>query len=285
MSRYLPPRGYELIAPRPRYRTRDISALSDRHAAAHLDDHPYNLYEEIYPGYDSHATSYAPRQSRSREIYQDYQHGSHDGHGLHHGGSHEHDAHDRTRRREGKRPAYETSTSQRPRHHDSGRSGGHRGDDYYEQVLRDQMLAMSLQQQEDEASPAPFLGEPHQHHGLNHHHSGSSREYSEYPRSRAHRYEYGEPSTSSFAYPGHVGRPRRHEDVSDLDLGYYDTVPIAPRDHHGRGSKSSSRKETCDVCLDEYPVADLYKLCPGRKCPRSCANCTKGKFPSSSDAS
>ena len=308
MSRYLPPRGYELIEPRPRHRAKEKSPGYDRHAAADLYNDPYKYasYEEIYPGYDSHATSYDSRQSTSRDIYQDYQYGSHGHHGQHHGGSHLRDAYDSTTRREGKRPAYETSTSQRPRHQDSGRGGGHRGNDNYEQMLQDQMLAMSLQQQEDEASLTTVLGEPHQHHGA-HHHSGSSREYSEYPRSRAHRHEYGEPSNSSFGDPGRGGRHRRHEDVPDPHLDYYDTmliapqdhhvaprdhhvaprdhhvVPrdhhVAPRDHHGGSSKSSSRKKACVVCMDNFPEADLYKLCPGAKCPLYCADCTKSKFP------
>ena len=202
---------------------------------------------------------------------EDYGHGSHGHHGQHHGGPHGRDGYDGTSHRHGKRPAYDTSASQHPRHHHSGRSGGHRAHAYDEQLLHDQMLAMSLQHK-DEYSLAVVLEEP-------------ADQYSGDPRSGPYGYEYGEQSSSSFVPPGHGRRHRGHGDISDPHLGHYKTISPKTRDHHGRGSKSSPRYEACGVCFDEYPVTNLYKLCPRSKCPLYCGGCTKGNFPTVSDAS
>ena len=311
MSRYPPPRGYGQPAPDYQliyppynsnaavdvghdpyelYNWQVIEPASSRGArsagfgagaAARLGDEPESFYESGTIG----ATSNPPTQSRGHERYQDYGQGSHGYDARHHGGSYESDAHGRTSHKEVKRRTYDASTSQLPLHHDSGRSGGSRGHDYYEQMLRDQMLALSLQHEEDEYSLATVIGEPHQHHGRDHHHHvGSSREYSEHPRSRAHHYEYEEQSTSSFAHQDHGGCHWGHEGASDSYLDRYETISSKPQDHHGGGSKSS-RKEACGVCFDEYPVAHLYKLCPSGNCPLYCASCTKRKFPSLSDVS
>ena len=275
----------------------------DARAAARLHDEPgsYHGYPATGP-----PTS-ASRQPRRREGYQDYGsgsydqiyghgsngqssghgfqgqdygyvnddegygHGSHERHGQHYEGSHQH--HGGTSHRQGKRPAHEPSTSQHARHHHSSRSGGHRGHADDEQVLQDQMLAMSLQQQEDQYSSAFVSGEP-------------SQRYLEGPHSQALiGYEYGEQSTSALVpYDGR--RHRGHEGVSDPHLAHYETISPNPRDHHGGGSKSSSTKiGACGVCMEEFPVAELYKLCPQSKCPFYCADCTKGKFPSLSHAS
>ena len=329
MDDYIPPRGYQLSEPRRDYQP--MSTPYDRHAAAYLDDDPYDLYnwqaiepssswgarspgfgagtaarlgdqpgsfhgygtigatsyesENLYGDRAIGATSYAPRQSRSHEIYQDYGDGNYNYDGRHHGGSYKSDARGKSSHKEGKRSAYDTSTSHRPHHHDSGRSVGHRGNDYYDQVLQDQMLAMSLQHQEDKYSLPTVVEEPHYHHGRDHHHLGSSREYSEDPHSRAHPYEYDQQSTSSFAHRGHSGRRRGHGDVSDSYLDRYETISPKLRDHHRGGSKSSSRRAECGVCFDEFSVDHLYKLCTRGNCPLYCASCAKRKFPSLSDAS
>ena len=324
MSKHPRPRGYGLSQPTPNYQLiyppYDISAAplpddfyklytwqaiepsSSRGArssgfgtgpAAGLGVEPISFYEYGANGASSYepeslygdpangANLYAPRQSRRQNRYQDYGHGSHEYEGSHHGGSYNSDAHDKISHKEGKRRAYDTSTSQRPRHHDNGRSGGRRGHEYDAQVLADQMLAMSLQNQEDEYS---VKEEPHRHR-RHHHHLGSSREYSEHPPSRARGYEYDEQSTSTSAHQGHGGRHRGHGVTSDHHLDRDEITSSKTRDHHGGGSKSSSRKAACGVCFDEFPVAHLFKLCALGKCPRYCASCTKRKFPSLSDVS
>ena len=324
MSRHPPPRGYGLSQPTPNYQLLyppyDINAAplpedpyelynwqaiepsSSRGArssgfgtgpAAGLGVEPISFYEHRAIGASSYepeslygdraigANSYASSQSRSQHRYQDYGLGSHEYEGLHHGVSYESDAHDRTSHKGGKRRAYDTSTSQRPRHHDSGRSSGHRGHGHDSQVLSDQMLAMSLQHQEDEY----FVKEEPHHHRRHHHHLGSSRKYSEHPRSRARGYEYDEQSTSPFTQQSHGRRHWDYEVKSEPDFARYETLSSKTRGHHGGGSKSSSRKAACGVCFDEFPVAHLFKLCALGKCPRYCASCTKRKFPRLSDAS
>ena len=274
--------------------------------------------ESLYGDQAFEGTSYIPIQSRSHIGNQHYGNGSHVYEALHHGVSYEPNAHDRTSHNKGKGRARDTSTSQRPRHSDSGRSGvnqdeqllrdqmlamslqqqeyesplanvvvephHHRTHDHYHVgPSRDQMLAMSLQHQEDEYALANVRGKPHRHHGHDQHHMGSSRGNSEHPRSRAHRHEYNEQSVSSLAHQAYGGRHGARGDGSDYYLGSHKTISSKTQDHHGGGSNKSSRKETCVVCLEDFPVADLCKPCPNVGCPMYCAKCTKRKFPSLSN--
>ena len=257
-------------------------------AAAGLGDEPDDFYgygpfgptsyepESLYGDQAFGATSYIPTQSRSHLGNQHYGNGSYDYETLHHGSSYEPDAHDGTSHKKGKGRAHDASTSQRPRHPDVGRSGGNQD----EQLLRDQMMAMSLQQQEYESPLANVVGEPHRHRAHDHHHVGSSRKHSGYARSRAHRHEHNDQSTSSLAHQAYGRRHRARGDGSDSYLGSHKTISSKTQDHHGGGSKRSSRKAACVACLDEYLVADLYKLCPNVGCPSVCAKCAKCKFPS-----
>ena len=238
---------------------------------------PQSLYgHQAFEG-----TSYIPIQSRSHIGNQHYGNGSHDYEALHHGVSYEPNAHYRTNHSKGKGRARDTSTSQRPRQPGSSRSGGNQD----EQLLRDQMLAMSLQQQEYENPLGNVVVEPHRHRAHDHYHVGSSRGNSEHPRSRAHRHKRDEQSTSSLAHQAYGGRQHARRDGSDSYLDGHKTISSKTQDHYGGVSKISSRKAACVACLDEFPVADLYKLCPGGGCPSYCAKCTKRKSPILSNTS
>ena len=254
--------NWQVIEPGPSHGAR--SAGLGAGAAVGLDTEPGSIY-----GYGANgATSYGPES-------------------LQYGGSYGSNARDRTGQKKEKGRARDTSTSQHPHNYDNGRSGGHRGhENQEEQLLLDQMLAMSLQQQDDGYPLAAGIGEPHHHHNGHHHHQvGSYHEYLEHPRSRGRRHEYNEQPTSSFAHQGHGGRHRGSRDVSDSYLDHYKNMSSESDAyaHHGGGSKSSSKTAPCGVCLEEFPVADLCKLCPGVSCGSYCVSCTKRKFPNLSN--
>ena len=98
------------------------------------------------------------------------------------------------------------------------------------------------------------------------------------PRSLASGYQYGEQSTSAAVSIGQSEWHRRHEGASGPQPARNDSISLKARELQAEGSKSMSRnKAECGVCLEEFLLTDLYRPCPGNRCPSYCADCIKGR--------
>ena len=175
---------------------------------------------------------------------------------------------DGTGHRQGEQRTHRPSTIQPPSGHHRERSALRRLRAYD----ADRMLAMSLQREQNQDSSGMVMGE-------------AFPDYMGDPRSQASGYEYGEQSASAILPTGRSERHRRHEGVSAPLPARNEGISLIAQELQGEGSKSILRnKAQCGVCLEDFPLSDLYRPCPGNRCPSYCADCTKGVSPSLRDA-